>query len=53
MAITFDATYLLDALRTLDPEQPIAAELIDHKSAAVFKTEDRYTYVVMPLNRDR
>ena len=53
VAITFDASYLLEALKALDPEQPIAAELIDHKSAAVFKTEDDYTYVVMPLNRDR
>ncbi|WP_152052520.1 DNA polymerase III subunit beta [Tautonia marina] len=53
VAITFDATYLIEALKTLDPSQPIAAELIDHKSAAVFKTEDQYTYVVMPLNRDR
>ncbi|CAN5879217.1 DNA polymerase III subunit beta [soil metagenome] len=49
--ITFDPGYLLDALKTLDPGQPIAAELIDHKSAAVFKTEDQYSYVVMPLNR--
>lgn len=53
VAITFDASYLLEALKALDPSQPIAAELIDHKSAAVFKTEDQYTYVVMPLNRDR
>ena len=51
--ITFDPRYLLDALKTLDPSAPIAAELIDHKNAAVFKTDDRYTYVVMPLTRDR
>jgi DNA polymerase III subunit beta len=51
--ITFDPRYLLDALKTLEADQPIAAELIDHKNAAVFKTDDRYTYVVMPLTRDR
>jgi DNA polymerase-3 subunit beta len=51
--ITFDPRYLTDALKTLDPASPIAAELIDHKSAAVFKTEDGYTYVVMPLTRER
>jgi DNA polymerase-3 subunit beta len=51
--ITFDPRYLTDALRTLDDNAPITAELIDSKNAAVFKTDDRYTYVVMPLTRDR
>jgi DNA polymerase-3 subunit beta len=51
--ITFDPRYLMDALKTLDPEARLTAELIDHKNAAVFKTDDRYTYVVMPLTRDR
>jgi DNA polymerase-3 subunit beta len=51
--ITFDPRYLTDALRTLEEHATITAELIDHKNAAVFKTEDGYTYVVMPLTRDR
>ena len=51
--ITFDPRYLTDALRTLDEHASITAELIDHKNAAVFKTDDGYTYVVMPLTRDR
>lgn len=51
--ITFDPRYLVDALKNLDETAALTAELIDHKSAAVFKTEDRYTYVVMPLTRDR
>jgi DNA polymerase-3 subunit beta len=51
--ITFDPRYLSDALKTIDDDAMITAELIDHKNAAVFKTEDRYTYVVMPLTRDR
>jgi DNA polymerase III subunit beta len=51
--ITFDPRYLTDALRTLDDNAPITAELIDSKNAAVFRTDDRYTYVVMPLTRDR
>jgi DNA polymerase-3 subunit beta len=49
--ITFDPRYLVDALKTLDPEAEITAELIDHRNAAVFKTDDQYTYVVMPLTR--
>jgi len=51
--ITFDPRYLTDALKTIDDDAMITAELIDHKNAAVFKTEDRYSYVVMPLTRDR
>lgn len=51
--ITFDPRYLADALRTLDGATALSAELIDSKNAAVFKSEDQYTYVVMPLTRDR
>ncbi len=51
--ITFDPRYLTDALKTLEDTAEITAELIDAKNAAVFKTDDRYTYVVMPLTRDR
>jgi DNA polymerase-3 subunit beta len=51
--ITFDPRYLVDALKTLDDATAITAELIDAKNAAVFKTEDHYTYVVMPLTRER
>ena len=51
--ITFDPRYLVDALKTLDDTAAITAELIDAKNAAVFKTDDHYTYVVMPLTRER
>jgi DNA polymerase-3 subunit beta len=51
--ITFDPRYLIDALKTLDDATAITAELIDAKNAAVFKTDDHYTYVVMPLTRER
>jgi DNA polymerase-3 subunit beta len=51
--ITFDPRYLTDALKTLDDSTAITVELIDSKNAAVFKTDDRYAYVVMPLTRDR
>ena len=51
--ITFDPRYLVDALRTLDDTTLITAELIDSKNAAVFRTPDHYTYVVMPLTRER
>ncbi|MDE2506045.1 MAG: DNA polymerase III subunit beta [Planctomycetota bacterium] len=51
--ITFDPRYLTDALKTLDDASTVHIELIDSKNAAVFKTDDRYTYVVMPLTRER
>jgi len=51
--ITFDPRYLTDALKTLDDSTALTVELIDSKNAAVFKTDDRYSYVVMPLTRDR
>jgi DNA polymerase-3 subunit beta len=51
--ITFDPRYLVDALKTLDDATALTAELIDAKNAAVFKTQDQYTYVVMPLTRER
>jgi DNA polymerase-3 subunit beta len=51
--ITFDARYCAEFLKALDPAATITAELIDHKNAAVFRTEDGYAYVVMPLTRDR
>ena len=53
VAITFDPRYLTDALKTLDDTTFITAELIDSNNAAVFKTNDCYTYVVMPLTREQ
>ena len=49
--ITFDPRYLIDALKTLEETAALTAELIDHRNAAVFRSEDQYTYVVMPLTR--
>jgi DNA polymerase-3 subunit beta len=53
LVITFDPRYIADFLRVLEPEQSIKLELSDSESAAVFRTEDGYTYIVMPLSRDR
>lgn len=51
--IQFDPRYVADFLRVLTPEQQITLSLIDDENAAVFRTTDGYTYVVMPLSRDR
>lgn len=51
--ITFDPHYLSEALATLEPGTDVVMELIDAKQAAVMKTDDGYTYVVMPLTREK
>lgn len=53
VVIAFDPRYLTEALKVLDPSSSIVVELIDHKNAAVFKTDDSYNYVIMPLTRER
>ena len=53
ITITFDPRYVAEFLRVLEPENQVTLNLIDGENAAVFKTEDNYTYVIMPLSRDR
>ncbi len=53
LTITFDPRYIVDMLRVLNEESSVTLDLIDHQSAAVFKTDDGYTYIVMPLTRER
>ena len=53
VAITLDPKYMNDFLRVLDPEKSFTLELKDAESAAVAVTDDGYSYVIMPLARDR
>jgi DNA polymerase-3 subunit beta len=53
VTITFDPRYIADFLRVLEPSTALNFKLIDHESAAVLSTEDHYSYVIMPLSRDR
>jgi DNA polymerase III subunit beta len=53
LVITFDPRYVAEFLRVLEPEQQVHLDLTDGESAAVFRTDDGYTYIVMPLSRDR
>jgi DNA polymerase III subunit beta len=53
LAILFDPRFIAEFLRVLEPERSVRLDLIDAESAAVFRTQDAYTYVVMPLSRDR
>lgn len=51
--ITFDPKYVSDFLKVLPPETLVDLQLTDADTAAVFRVEDSYTYVIMPLTKDR
>lgn len=53
LKILFDPRFVSDFLRVIEPETQVRLHLIDPESAAVFRVDDDYTYVVMPLSRDR
>jgi DNA polymerase-3 subunit beta len=53
LTITFDPRFVADFLRVLEPGEQLSFELIDAERAAVLRTDDAYTYVIMPLSRDR
>ena len=53
VSVTIDVRYLVDMLRAVEPAIVLSVEVIDHKNPAVFRCEDGYEYVVMPLTRDQ
>jgi len=53
IAIMLDPRYLTDFLRVLDPDKTFQLEIKDSESAAVCHTDDGYSYVIMPMARDR
>jgi len=53
VSVSFDPRFITEFLRVLKPESTVALHLVDSESAAVFRTDDGYTYVVMPLSKDR
>jgi len=53
MNVTFDPRYLMDVLRVLDDQPTIRMDLNGPEAAAALRTEDDYTYVIMPLTRER
>ncbi len=53
ITIALDPRYVSDFFRVLDAEKTFTLELKDGESAAVCLTDDGYSYVIMPLARDR
>lgn len=51
--ISLDHRYVADFLKVLNLEKTFSVELTDSESAAVFRTEEGYGYVVMPLAKER
>ena len=51
--ITFDPRYVADFLKVLTPETLVELQLTSAEHAAVFRVEDSYTYVIMPLAQNR
>ncbi|MBL8850830.1 MAG: DNA polymerase III subunit beta [Planctomycetaceae bacterium] len=51
--VTFDPKFVADFLRVLEPSAAVTLQLNDPNSAAVFRADGSYTYVVMPLAPDR
>lgn len=50
--VTLDPDFLLDAFRVLEPEVETMFEITDDKRKSVFRTQDGYAYVVMPIHQD-
>ena len=53
ITITFDPRYVADFLKVLDAGSQFHLKLISHDDRATLTTDDNFTYVVMPLSRDR
>ena len=51
--MTLDHRFVSDFLKVLDPQKTFTLDVKDGESAALFTTDDGYSYVVMPLARDR
>lgn len=52
LTITMDGSYLVDALKTLPPDDAIRIDLVDAKSACVLRKGENYDYIVMPVSRE-
>ncbi len=53
IAIKLDPRYLADFLKVLDSEKTFTFDVKDSDAAALATTDDGYSYVLMPLARDR
>ncbi len=52
VAVKLDYRFIIDFLKVLEPETRIKLDIESSKSPAVLKTDDGYTYIVMPMALD-
>ena len=53
ITVSLDHRFVTDFLKVLDPEKVITFEVENAEAAALLSTDDGYSYVVMPMARDR
>jgi DNA polymerase-3 subunit beta len=53
ITICLDHRYISDFLKVLDPETTFTLNLVDGDSASLWQTDDGYSYVAMPLAREK
>lgn len=53
VSVKLDPRFMIDFLRVLDSGKSFALEMKDSESAVISYTDDGYSYVIMPLARDR
>ncbi|QDV81087.1 DNA polymerase III subunit beta [Planctomycetes bacterium TBK1r] len=53
ITLTMDHRYLADFCKVLDREQSFQIEIESGASPALMTTDDGYSYVIMPMSRDR
>jgi DNA polymerase-3 subunit beta len=53
ITVTMDHRFIADFLKVLDPEKTFTCEIENADGPALFTTDDGYSYVVMPLARER
>ena len=53
IGVTLDHKFVADFLKVLKPEQQFTLDIESADAAALFSTDDGYSYVLMPLARDR
>ncbi len=50
---SLDPNFVIDFLKVLDPDKTFTLSIQNEDSAALCTTDDGYSYVIMPLARDR
>ncbi len=53
LSVSMDHRYVSDFLKALDPSSQFAIHLENSQAAVLFVTEDGYSYIIMPLAKDR